>query len=311
MRSATVLRIMSQNGNVIDLRDHLALRKNISANHSSANHSVAVNAHLNPTAPVAEVAKATVTTSRKHPESDEQILLARLSQGDSNAFWPLWMPHQDYLYHRCLRWMDGNIAEAEDALSQAALKAWQKLPTHAYKVTNLRAWLTRFTHNFCVDIHRKQGRRAVGIDNFEEIAGQLEASQSFIESPESAILSSELDMTIHDAISMLPARLRSPFVMRFQQDMSYLEITRKLSISIDNVYKRISQARAILKPQLSQYLSEMDNFERVKIHRPLIKTQKNPNLDKTMQPDFSPKLLVQAEARGEILYNRKLPQIAC
>jgi RNA polymerase sigma factor (sigma-70 family) len=268
MRSPTVLRIMSQNSNVIDLRDHLALRKNISPNCSSANRSVAVS------------------------EPDEQILLARLSQGDSNAFWPLWMPHQDYLYHRCLRWMDRNTAEAEDALSQAALKAWHKLPVHAHKITNLRAWLTRFTRNFCVDIHRKQGRRAVGIDNFEEIAGQLEASQSFIESPESAILSSELDMTICNAVSALPVRLRSPFIMRFNQDMSCLDIAQKLSISIDNVYKRISQARAILKPQLSQYLSEVDDADCVNDHAKisylLIKKQAKPSRETLLNQRFPP-----------------------
>jgi RNA polymerase sigma factor (sigma-70 family) len=293
MKSTTALRIISQNGNVIDLRNHLALRKNI-----NENRSVAVNAHLRLTAPiaeVAEVAKATVPKTRKHPEPDEQVLLARLSQGDSNAFWTLWMPYQDYLYYRCLNWMDSNIAQAEDALSQATLKAWHKLPAHAHKITNLKAWLTRFTHNFCVDIHRKQGRRAVGIDNFEEIAGQLEASQDSVESPESSILRSELDMAIHDALSALPVRLRSPFVMRFQQDMSCLDIAQKLGISIDNVYKRISQARAILKPQLSQYLSEVDDADGVsdcaKISYLLIKKQAKPS--------------------RETLLNRKFPPVAC
>lgn len=286
MRSTTALRIMSQNGNVIDLRDHLALRKNI-----GANRSVAVNGHLRPTAPIAEIAEAAVPKSQKHPEPDEQVLLARLSQGDSNAFWPLWMPYQDYLYCRCLNWMDSNIAQAEDALSQATLKAWHKLPAHAHKITNLKAWLTRFTHNFCVDIHRKQGRRAVGIDNFEEIAGQLESSQDFVESPESSILRSELDMTIRDAISALPTRLRSPFVMRFQQEMSYLNIAQKLGISIDNVYKRISQARAILKPQLSQYLSEVDDSDCEKISYLLIKKQAKPS--------------------RKALHNQKFPQVAC
>ncbi len=256
MRSTTALQIMSHKSNVIDLQDHLALKKNI-----SANRLVVVNAPLKPTAQVAEVAESTVPKSQKHPEPDEQILLARLSQGDTNAFWPLWLPHQDYLYHRCLRWMDGNVSAAEDVFSQVTLKAWHKLPVHAHKITRLRAWLTRFTHNFCVDIYRKQGRRAVGIDNFEEIAGQLEASYAAVESPESAILRSELAMTIRNAISALPARLRSPFIMRFQQEMSCLDIAQKLDISIDNVYKRISQARAILKPQLSQYLSEADDSD--------------------------------------------------
>lgn len=49
--------------------------------------------------------------------------------------------------------MNGNRTEAEDALSRAKLKAWEKMQKLAQKIVNLKAWLTRLTHNFCIDIH--------------------------------------------------------------------------------------------------------------------------------------------------------------
>jgi RNA polymerase sigma factor (sigma-70 family) len=148
--------------------------------------------------------------------SDKKFLLKSLSQRDYTFFWQLWMPYQDYLYHCCLTWMDGNVTDAQDALSQATLKAWDKLPHHADKITNLKAWLTRFTHNVCVDIHREHGRRAIRIDNIQEIAGQVEIVTFPVESPESAILGREMEINIRCAIKALSPRLRSPFTMRFE-----------------------------------------------------------------------------------------------
>ncbi len=54
--------------------------------------------------------------------------------------------------------MNGNVENAEDAFSQVTLKAWEQLFIHADKITHLKAWLIRFTYNFCMDIHRAKAR---------------------------------------------------------------------------------------------------------------------------------------------------------
>jgi len=56
--------------------------------------------------------------------------------------------------------MGGNPIDAEDALSRAMLKAWEKVQQFAGEIANLKAWLTRLTHNLCVDIHRERSRAA-------------------------------------------------------------------------------------------------------------------------------------------------------
>lgn len=117
---------------------------------------------------------------------EEKLLLERFSSGEMSAFWQLWQQHQDYLYSRCLGWMGNNYYDAEDALSLASLKAWNKLPEYAGKITNLRGWFTRLTHNLCVDIHRERYRKR--ITNMQEIAGgDNEAIIANVDSPESAI----------------------------------------------------------------------------------------------------------------------------
>jgi RNA polymerase sigma-70 factor (ECF subfamily) len=58
-------------------------------------------------------------------------------------FWQQWGQHRDYLYHCCLKWMRGNAIDAEEVLSQAMLKAIEKIRQGSHIVTNFKAWLTR------------------------------------------------------------------------------------------------------------------------------------------------------------------------
>jgi RNA polymerase sigma factor (sigma-70 family) len=176
------------------------------------------------------------------------------------AFWLLWHQHRDYLYRCCVKWMGGNPADAEEVLSRAMLKAWDKLPNHAEKITNLRAWLTRLTHNLCIDIHRERRRKAMQIEDIEEVAaGGNSAVISCLDSPEEALLHRELGKYIRLAIDTLPSRLRTPFILRYWHQITYQDIAQKLALSLDNVYKRIQQARDILQKRLSRYLSGLDD----------------------------------------------------
>ncbi|MDJ0516653.1 MAG: RNA polymerase sigma factor [Trichodesmium sp. MO_231.B1] len=193
-------------------------------------------------------------------ELDKNNLLKSISLGEHTAFWQLWLLYQDYLYGRCITWMGGDRTNAEEALSLARMKAWEKLPHYAEKITNPKAWLTRMTHNLCVDLHRKRHRSAMGFESIEEMAvGEDQTLASSENSPESAILRGELRMYIRRQIEALSPRLREPFILHFYQDMSYPDIAKKLDISMDNVYKRIQQGREILQKQLKQYLSGIDD----------------------------------------------------
>lgn len=193
-------------------------------------------------------------------ESEEQVLLRRIAQGDRAAFWQLWEQYRNYLYRRCLTWMGGNRLDAQEAYSRAMLKAWDKLPNYAATITNLRAWLTRLTHNLCMDLHRERSRGAKGIESIEAIAaGERETLASTLESPDAALLRRELGMTIRHAINTLPPRLRIPFILRCCQEKSYQEIAEQLALSHHNIRKRIQQAREILQKHLHKYFAGLDS----------------------------------------------------
>lgn len=196
--------------------------------------------------------------------SDSQTVSASYLWGSSEelekGFWQQWQQYQDYLHRCCIKWMGGNPTDAEDALSRAMLKAWEKVRNGADVITNFRAWLTTLTRNLCIDMHRERNRGAYRMESLEAIAErEKEELVSVYDTPGCAALQGELETQIHRAIEDLPERLHSPFFLHFILEKSYQDIAQQLAISYDNVRKRISQARAILRKQLNGYLGGVDN----------------------------------------------------
>jgi RNA polymerase sigma-70 factor (ECF subfamily) len=185
----------------------------------------------------------------------DSLVLSRLSDGDSSGFWILWEGYQGYLFGVCLKQMGGVREDAEDALSRAMIKAWDRLPRYASEIANVKAWLTRLVCNLCLDIHRERKirvRNAVNLD--DAIATDSKSLAAGTASPEAEVLNSEICNQIRNAVDRLPTRLREPFKMRFFEEMSYRDIAEKLELSGDNVRKRIQLARAIMQERLGTYL---------------------------------------------------------
>ncbi|HLP89670.1 MAG TPA: sigma-70 family RNA polymerase sigma factor [Nostocaceae cyanobacterium] len=175
-------------------------------------------------------------------------------------FWQQWYQYQDYLYCCCIKWMGGNYTDAEDALSRAMLKAWGKVQKYAGKIANFKAWLTKLTHNLCVDIQRERSRSANRVENIECIPEE-KALICFDSTPENAIETNEKRLVIRRAIDNLPTRLCETFILHFYQELSHQEIAEQQGISYQNVCKRISQARAILREELKGYFIGEDETD--------------------------------------------------
>jgi RNA polymerase sigma factor (sigma-70 family) len=201
---------------------------------------------------------------------EEQKLLQGLAQGEVIAFWTLWERYrQDLLYPCCLRWMGGNHADAEDALSSASLKAWQGLTADAHEIGNVRAWLLRLLHNLCMDMRKSYHRRNAmqHVDN-RAGAGAEEALVPVQESAEAAALRREMELRIHHAIENLPPRLRAVSRLNILYGMPSRDIAVQLNLGPDNVRKRLQQARAILQKQLTAYLDGKDSPARGRVFSP-------------------------------------------
>ncbi|MEB3343010.1 sigma-70 family RNA polymerase sigma factor [Okeania sp.] len=168
-------------------------------------------------------------------------------------FWQQWTEHKDLLYVCCLRLMNFNHADAEDVLSQAMVKAWEKVQKFGDKIANFKAWLVQLTRNLCIDIIRRS-RKARGVDTIEWVGDSNEMVMvSAVESPESRLEKEERSIETRRAITNLPERLRGTFILHFYEELTYKEIASRQGISYDNVCRRIYLARKELKKKLSSY----------------------------------------------------------
>ncbi|BAZ25895.1 ECF subfamily RNA polymerase sigma-24 factor [Kalymmatonema gypsitolerans NIES-4073] len=185
------------------------------------------------------------------------------SEDLGKGFWQQWQQNRDYLYRCCIKWMGGNPTDAEDALSRAMLKAWEKVQKYAGEIDNFKGWLSTLTHNLCVDIHRERSRGANRVEDIEVYASSEEQGLvSFEDTPESAMETGEKRIVIRRAIDNLPSRLRQTFILHFYQELSYPEIAQLQEISYQNVCKRISQARKILREELRGYFIGEDGTDK-------------------------------------------------
>lgn len=197
--------------------------------------------------------QATTTPIANRPE--EQALLHRLAAGETRAFWQLFQQYRDYLFRCCLKWTNGNSTEAEDLLSQAMLKALEKAQKFAEKITHFKSWLTTLTRNFWLDLKRRPCTNQV--EDIEVYAERQEVGRVGVDdTPGSALEEEEKNRVIRAAIDELPTKMRETYCLHFHEELSPQEIVERQGISSQNVYKRISQARAILAKELRGYFIE-------------------------------------------------------
>lgn len=172
--------------------------------------------------------------------------------------WQLWEARQTYFYQRCLGWLHGNQADAEDAFNTAALAVWRTTHEQMPAIVNPMGWLTGIVRHACLDLLRKrqkEARRTVELDSAAtETWDAAPATAAHWHSPEAIFLQHEQCIYLQREMAALPARLQIPFYLRCCEELSYEEIGTQLGLAIPTVRKRVQEARSLLGRKFRQYL---------------------------------------------------------
>ena len=184
----------------------------------------------------------------------EHALLARMKQGDQEAFLELYRRHKDAVYRFALMYC-GSPAAASDVTQDTFVhfitQPNQFDPTRG----SVGAWLCGVARNLA----RKQFSHREEATDPAELADDLAAHESHVdrETPLERVLRTEAAEQVRRAIAAIAPHYRDVLVLCEISGMSYAETAQVCGIDIGTVRSRLSRARAQLAQRLADYASPL------------------------------------------------------
>ncbi|GAP21540.1 RNA polymerase sigma factor [Leptolinea tardivitalis] len=186
----------------------------------------------------------------EHISEIEENLLMEARTGDRNAYGELaGRCYSDVIrvvYRAC-----GDTALAQDAVQEAFIRAWVKLPEFQARAP-FSHWVCRIAVNVALDTLREKPQESIE-DNptMTHLAGKnLD--------PETAYVAREQADRVQNAIKSLPEAARTVLVFREYGQMSYDEIAATLEIPVGTVMSRLNYARSKLRELLLEECMETE-----------------------------------------------------
>jgi RNA polymerase sigma-70 factor, ECF subfamily len=137
--------------------------------------------------------------------------------------------------------MTGDLGEAEDALQEAYIRAWQQWPKiGAY--ANPEGWVRSVAFKLCVNAWWKTRNRLTA---HRRAAPRSEAGSGSELGPDL--------LALVRALRQLPERQRRVLVLHYVADLTVEQITRETGMPAGTVKSYLSRGRAALAPLVSEF----------------------------------------------------------
>lgn len=171
----------------------------------------------------------------RHANLADEELVSRTLKGDLRAYEEL-MGRYEGLVRSILYAYGGREASVDDLTQETFLRAYDRLESFnpEYK---FKTWISAIANNLGIDTIRRR-REMVEFDP----GRHAQSGQG----PETVALEGERARQVQDAVMGLPEIYRVPVVLRYNQDMSYAEISEVLGISVQALKSRLFRARGML-----------------------------------------------------------------
>jgi RNA polymerase sigma-70 factor (ECF subfamily) len=195
-------------------------------------------------------------------------LLAAAQRGDEAAFGRLVEQYRGELEAHCYR-MLGTMADAEDALQEALLRAWRGLPRFEGR-SSLRAWLYRIATNACLKAIERRPKRVLPIDYGPAADPHDGPAEPLVESvwlepyPDDRLgvvlagpaaryeQRESVELAFVAALQHLPARQRAVLILRDVLGFSAGEVAEALDTTPTSVYSALQRAHKAVDERLPE-----------------------------------------------------------
>lgn len=187
---------------------------------------------------------------------DSDLALARRVAARDTAAFELLMRRYNATMFRTARAILRDDTEAEDALQDAYLRAFDAIGSFRGDA-KLSTWLARIVANEALMRVRKNARRAeivpiqagVSAEEIDQVA-----DTAMHQTPESSAQRREMRRLLETEIDALPDDYRAVFVLRAVEELSVEETAAILAIPHATVRSRLFRARSVLRERLATKL---------------------------------------------------------
>jgi RNA polymerase sigma-70 factor (TIGR02960 family) len=193
-------------------------------------------------------------------------LMSKARAGDNDAFRTLTEPYRAELQVHCYR-MLGSFQDAEDALQETMLSAWQGIGGFEER-SSLRTWLYRVATNRCLNARRSRSRRQAKEWDVPDVEppdpsrlGEVVWLQPYPDNLREAVADAPLgpearyeqteaiSLAFITALQLLPPRQVAVLVLRDVLGFHPNEVADMLDSTVDSVNSALKRARAALDHQ--------------------------------------------------------------
>jgi RNA polymerase sigma-70 factor (TIGR02960 family) len=189
-------------------------------------------------------------------------LISRARAGDSDAFRQLTEPYRRELQVHCYR-MLGSLQDAEDALQDTLLSAWQGLDGFEGRAS-VRTWLYRIATNRCLNARRSASRRPAKEWDMPAVEppeptgfGEIPWLEPYPDSllsdandvgPEARYAQTEaISLAFVTALQVLPPRQLAVVILRDVLGFRAGEVAEMLGVTAESVNSALKRARVGLQ----------------------------------------------------------------
>ena len=178
--------------------------------------------------------------------SSDKELMERFLRGEVEGFNLLVKNYKVRLFSLLYR-LVGNKEEAEDILQETFLRVYRQKESYDFNYS-FSTWIYTIALNLCRNLYkRKKKVRFLGMDS---LVNHPDPNSENIGNK------NRLSSILEGAISALPFKYRTVFLLRDVDQLSYEEVASTLNLPLGTVKSRVNRARGILQKKLKPMMEE-------------------------------------------------------
>lgn len=164
----------------------------------------------------------------------------------TESFSPIIRQYQARIYRLCNQFLSTS-QDVEDAVSDVFVKAFRSLKQYSSHYS-FNSWISRIAINHCLEKLRRlkleQGYFKHAAQQENNLVDHVSPAENYIRENQSKLVQS--------GIKNLTLKYRTPLLLKYQQELTYQEISSILDIPVNTVASLILRGKKLLREEIIQ-----------------------------------------------------------